>query len=136
MNSRERVDETPDPLLATAMAELRSEGTYEVDWDRLRTTINDRAALPLARRRAPRRTFAARSFSTLAVAASVAFALWIGPGVYQEMFQEAPSPQVLVTTVEEDVLVEALTGDLSEQELLSLVSGSPEVLLAVAVSSR
>jgi hypothetical protein len=135
VNRQDRGEGISDPLLAAAMEELRDEVPHEVDWERLRTTINDRAALSLARRRAPRRTFASRSFATVALAAGVAFALWIGPEVYQDLFQPEVTTQY-VNAVDEEVLVEALTGDLSEQELLRLVSGSPEVLLAVAIGSR
>lgn len=138
MNQWESHDEIADPLLAELMAELRDEARPEVEWDRLHASIVQSAALPLARRRRRRHSFAARSFAPVAVAASVAFALWIGPGVYEDLFLAPPSVEIAenVTNVDEDVLRRALTSDLSEQELLQLVNGSPEMLLAVAISTR
>jgi len=135
VNQKSRVDGIADPLLAAAMEELRHEAPYNVDWERLRTSIGERAALPLARRRAPRKSFAARSAGLLAMAASVAFALWVGPDVYQNLFVASPAAEY-TAIVDDDVLVEALTSDLSEQEMLRLVTGSPEVLLAVAIGPR
>ena len=138
MNQWDRRDEIEDPLLAEVMAELRDEAGPEVDWDRVHASITQAAALPLARRRAHRRSFGTRSFAPVAVAASVAFALWIGPGVYEDVFLAPPTLEIAdnVTNVDEDVLMRALTSDLSEQELLQLVNGSPEMLLAVAISAR
>jgi hypothetical protein len=135
VNSQDRQDMISDPLLATAMEDLRAEATYDVDWDRLRSTIVDGAALQLARRRAHRRSFAVRSFVPIALAASVAFALWIGPTIYDRVMDPAPAAGY-AANVDDDVLMQALTADLSEQELLRLVNGSPEVLLAVAIESR
>jgi hypothetical protein len=72
----------------------------------------------------------------VALAASVAFALWIGPSIYEEVVDTAPAAGGYAANVDDALLMEALTADLSEQELLRLVNGSPEVLLAVAIGSR
>ncbi len=135
MSIQDRQDRISDPLLASAMEDLRAEATYDVDWDRLRSSITERASLPLARRRAQHRSFATRSFVPIAVAASVAFALWIGPSIYEDVVDGAPIAGY-AANVDDDLLMEALTADLSEQELLRLVNGSPEVLLSVAIRSR
>jgi hypothetical protein len=132
---RESQDEITDPLLAAIMDDVRRESHPEVDWERLHGAITSSAALPLARRRSRQRSFASRSFMPIAVAASVAFMLFIGPSVYEGVF-EAPPAVEFATNVDEDVLMHALMGDLSEQELLRLVNGSPETLLAVAIGSR
>jgi hypothetical protein len=131
-------DEIEDPLLAEVMAELRGEAGPDIDWDGMHASIMRNAELPLARRRARGRSFGTRSFAPVAVAASIAFALWVGPGVYEEVFLAPPTLEIAdnVTNVDEDVLMRALTSDLSEQELLQLVNGSPEMLLAVAISAR
>lgn len=136
MNLQESRDEILDPLLAAVMDDVRREGDREVDWDGLHGAITSSAALPLARRRSHRRSFASRSFMPVAVAASVAFMLFIGPSVYEGIFEAPPVVEEFATNVDEDVLMHALTGDLSEQELLRLVNGSPEMLLAVAIGSR
>ncbi len=135
MNQQESRDEISDPLLAAVMDDVRRESSRDVDWDRLHDAITSSAALPLARRRSHRRSFASRSFMPVAIAASVAFMLFIGPSVYEGVFETPPVVE-FATNVDEDVLMHALTGDLSEQELLRLVNGSPEMLLAVAIGSR
>lgn len=135
MSLRDSRDEISDPFLAAIMDDVRRDTPEDVDWERLHGTITASAALPLARRRSRRRSFASRSFMPIAVAASVAFMLFIGPSVYEGVF-EAPPAVEFATNVDEDVLMHALMGDLSEQELLRLVNGSPEMLLAVAIGSR
>ncbi len=138
MNRWKREDEIGDPLLAEIMADLRDEPGPAVDWDRMHASIMRGAELPLARRRTRRRSFGTRSFAPVAVAASVAFALWVGPGIYEDVFLAPPTLEIAdnVTNVDEEVLRRALTSDLSERELLQLVNGSPEMLLAVAISAR
>lgn len=134
MNPNRMQEGISDPLLASAFDDLREDDRYEVDWERLRSTINSRAELALARRRTHRRSFARRSLVPLTAAASIAFALWIGPGLYQGAFDPVVSDYA--AAVDDDVLMQALMGDLTEQELLRLVNGNPEVLLAVAIGPR
>lgn len=134
MNLQERHDDNLDPLLASALGELRDDLQLDVDWNELRMSINDRAALPLARRRTKRSPFARRSVGVLAAAASIAFALWAGPSLYRSTVEF--NVPVVAATVDDEVLMEALTGDLTEGELIRLVYGSPEVLLTVAISPR
>jgi hypothetical protein len=136
-------DRIADPLLAGLMAELRNEVAQEVggvDWDGLHASIVASAALPLARRRANRRSVAARvvrSFAPVAIAAGIAFALWMGPGIYEDVFLPAPTIDIAESTpVDEELFEDALRSDLTEEELLQLVNGSPEMMLAVAIRSR
>jgi hypothetical protein len=139
LKSVDRMYGISDPLLAAAMDELRGDQPVQVDWDRLRSSINERAALPLARKRGRRATVLARPLPRLAIAASVAFALWIGPGVYQDVFGPPVLASVAAPVVDHDeLLVQALGGELSEHEFRLLVTGraNPEVLLAVAIGAR
>jgi anti-sigma factor RsiW len=134
MNQHEDLDRSMDPLLREALAELRAEPLPDVDWTRLRSTINARAQLPLARKRS-RRTFPLpRRVVHLAVAASVLFALWLGPSVVIDRMQPS-STQSVATWDVDDILARAL-GDLTEQEFRLLVSGraNSEDLLAFAIS--
>lgn len=136
MIREDRQDTVMDPTLAAAMAELRAEPLPEVDWDRLRRSINERAELPLARRRGGRARWLPRPLVPIAVAASIAFGLYLGPGVMEEMRVQDPSAQIAIDFDEERILSEALGGDLTEQEFRLLVTGrsNPEHLLAFAIS--
>lgn len=128
-------DPTPDPALAAALRSLADEPPLEsVDWERLRTSIAARAELPLARLRArgsdrpvPARAAArlARPLLPLAVAASVALAVWVGTA------GEPPAAESAARLPVE----EAFRPDLSEQEFRLLVSGGtdPEALLRLAL---
>jgi hypothetical protein len=137
VNRVERRDDISDPVLAAAMAELRGE-RGDVDWDRLLQSINERAALPLARRRRPQSSLFLRSLMPIALAASVAFALWLGPGVYENVFGTSSSAEFAATVDQDAILRQALGSDLSEHEFRLLVTGrsTPEVLLAVAIGDR
>jgi hypothetical protein len=133
----DRRDEIADPLLLAAFEDLRQEMPEGVDWGGLRAAINDRAALPLARRRARRGSFINRRFLPVAIAASVAFALWAGPGIYDQAL--GPRAGAAAAAIDsEEILVRALGSDISEYEFRLLVTGraNPEVLLAVAVGTR
>jgi hypothetical protein len=138
VNHQDRMDGSPDPILAAAMAELRDEVDYQVDWDQLQSSIQDRAVLHLARRRSRGRSVVARRFVPIALAASIAFALWAGPSLYQDLVDLGLRTQIAADIDQEDILMQALGGDLSEQEFRNLVSGraNPELLLAVAVGAR
>lgn len=135
MNSQD-FQERLDPILAAAYKELRDEPSPDVDWEGLRRAIEDRAHPLLARRRARGLVRLSRPLVPLALAASVAFALWIGPAVVEQM---RGGEQVTVAPVASDVdeiFVRALDGDLSDHDFRLLVTGrsNPEVLLAFAIS--
>lgn len=132
--SQERVD----PRLAAAYGELRRESVPDVDWGRLRRSIRERAA-PVLRRKQPRRLVSvSRPWVPIALAASVAFALWLGPRALMESPAADPFAEFAVTVDDDAVLLEALVADLTEQEFRMLVTGraNPEALLAVAVGDR
>ena len=122
----------PDPLLAAALRSAEGEPPLDaVDWDALRTTVRERAELPLARRRRPARTPRwLAPLVPLAAAASVAMALWVG-GLTSDRAAPAAARAASGGVTTEEVL----RADVSEQEFRLLVSGrsNPDVLLALAV---
>lgn len=133
---QEQRHERLDPRLAAAYSDLRA-GTPEPDWDSLRGTIRKRAAPALRRRQARRFSKVPRPLVQLAAAASVAFALWMGPRLLLDA--PASAPYADFAAFDDDaVLVEALLADVTEQEFRQLVTGraNPEALLAVAVGAR
>lgn len=127
-------ESAPDPELRAALRLVEGEPPLEdVDWDALRGSIRARAELPLARRRReaggargrPGAERVRRPLIPLAVAASVALAVWLVGG-------EAPPEGVPVEQVSAE---EVFRPDLSEQEFRLLVTGrsDPEALLRLAL---
>ncbi|MEX2572404.1 MAG: hypothetical protein WD737_13985 [Gemmatimonadota bacterium] len=135
MSREERRDQVSDPVLEAALAELRSDVPDDVDWGALRQSINERAQLALARRRVRRSHPTFRAVARLAVAASIAFALWMGPGLVNQVLDPASSTALTEVATQDEMLAEALASDLTEQEFRLLVTGraNPEELLAFAL---
>ncbi|HUE97574.1 MAG TPA: hypothetical protein VMN39_13015 [Longimicrobiaceae bacterium] len=133
-DSQERID----PRLAAAYDELRQEDSPDVDWERLRRSIRDRAVPALRRRKARKLLMVSRPALPLALAASIAFALWLGPRVLLDLPSIEPSADVTAELDDDALLIEALVADLSEQEFRLIVTGraNPEALLAVAAGDR
>ncbi len=129
----------PDPLLASAFAELRREAPSDVDWDGLHRSIHDRAELVFARRKHQRIRYARRQFMPVALAASIALALWSGPALIERVTAERGGVVEIAAGApdSETILREALGGDLTDQEFDLLVTGRayPEALLAVAIGT-
>lgn len=141
MSRHQHHDPQPDPQIAEALRALHREPPLEeVDWEALRGCIRDRAALPLARRRRQATTPPrwVRPLLPLAVAASVALALWVGT----ELGAVRPDAVAVGDSASAPVVqpsVEAAFGaDLSEQEFRLLVTGraDPEELLLIALDER
>lgn len=133
-NHQDRVD----PLLAIAYAELRDEGTPEPDWEALRRAIRLRAAPHFSRRKVHRLMRVSRPLLPLALAASLAFGLWIGPDIVADLLAPPPAEVAAVDINVEEILVQAIDGSISDQEFRLLVTGraNPDALLAFAVSGR
>lgn len=138
MSREDRLERSTDPVLAAAMAELRADLPQEMDWDRLRNAINERAQLPLARRRLRAPLEFLRPLIPLSAAAGVAFLLWASPTMLEQLRAPAAMTESTAALEEDAILVEALGGDLSEQEFRLLVTGrsNPEALLAFAIGAR
>jgi hypothetical protein len=138
MNRDVRQEKITDPMLAAAIADLRSEASEEVDLEHLRRSINRRAELLLARKRARWRGILPKPLIPIAAAAGIAFTLWAGPGLV-DAWMTPPQPVSLAVEMDEEaVLLEALGSDLTEQEFRLLVTGraNPEALLAFAIGDR
>ncbi|MQA89066.1 MAG: hypothetical protein GEU90_02345 [Gemmatimonas sp.] len=137
MNRDALDDRISDPVLATAMTELSSDVPDDVDFDAMRRSINRRAELLLARKRARWRGILPKPLIPIVAAASIAFALWLGPDVVNNM---TSSLRLLGASadVDEAALIEALGSDLSEREFRLLVTGraNPEALLTFAIGDR
>lgn len=129
-----------DPLLAAALRWADGEVPLdEVDWNSLRSSIRERAELPLARRRAlqtvSRRWL--RPLVPLTVAAGLAGVMWFG--VYEA---GAPAdPSLAPTQVSENTAAtfqEVLLSDVSDQEFRSLMAEhfDADDLLLIAASVR
>jgi hypothetical protein len=128
----------PDPLIGAALRWAEGEVPLdEVDWSAMRTTIRNRAAMPLARRRSARRGVPrwVRPLIPIAAAASVAVVVWTGgigrggpAGTVVQQTAAASSPISIQ---------EALLTDLSEQEFRVLVSARTDAdeLLMIAASA-
>jgi len=127
-----------DPLLAAALADLRSEAMEGVDLEALRRRIVARAELEMARRRARRWGFLPQPLVPIAAAASIALALWAGPGIVANLAGGGQELEFAAEIDEEQILLDALGSDISEQEFRLLVTGraNPEALLAFVVSGR
>lgn len=136
MNRDVPLERISDPTLAAALADLREDTPDDVDWDRLRSSINEKAAITLARKRARKMVLRRRPLLPMAAAAMIAFALWMSPGILSNLSAPGPFAETNVPIDEEQLLVEVLDGDLTEQEFRLLVTGRayPEVLLAFAIS--
>lgn len=123
-------DPTPDPELESA---LRSLGPppVEADWERLRRSVNERAALPLARRRTASRSGRfpgwARAALPAAAAATVALAVLLPAGRSDVPGEEESAPAVAVApgTPMAD----------PEMELLYAAVGSDEAILQVVFAA-
>ena len=131
-------DRPADPVLEAAYAALRQDNRHDVDWDRLHQSIHDRAELLLARRRSQRTTFVRRPLVPLAIAASIALALWAGPTLVEQVYDPASTTELASDLDSDAILRTALGGDLTESEFDLLVTGRayPEDLLFVAIDSR
>lgn len=128
----------PDPLVGAALRWAEGEVPLDdVDWSAMRTNIRNRAALPLARRRAihlasPRWV---RPLLPLAAAASIAALAWTGaiggdgPGA-------ASMAPVTVGAAPQASIQEALLSDMSDQEFRLLMAGRNDAdeLLMIAAS--
>ena len=123
-----------DPLLEAAYEAAKSVRASEPDLERMREVIADRSAPILARRRAIRIARKLKPAVPLALAASVAFALWIGPGLVERSGVQVPAP-VAVENPADDLLVRVLDDDVTDQEFLLIVTGrsDPDALLSLAI---
>jgi hypothetical protein len=124
----------PERTLNSALGEMRGD-LPSVDWESLRHSIRQRAAPELERRRKVRVLRWARPLVPLAAAASVAMALWFGQG----LLDTAEGTFHAIAGLEGDeLLVEAMIADLSEQEFEMLILGraNPGALLSFAVDQR
>lgn len=135
--SMDRLDQVPDPLLAGAFEELRQDAPSNVDWEGMHRSIHDRAELVFARRKHQRTRHTRRQFMPVALAASIALALWSGPALIERITADRAGVEVAAGIDSEAILREALGGDLTDQEFDLLVTGRayPEALLAVAIES-
>ncbi|MEX2581937.1 MAG: hypothetical protein WD766_01610 [Gemmatimonadota bacterium] len=138
MNHDVRGEGVADPVLAAAMAELRKDVPKDVDWDGLRRSVSEQAELILARRRVRIWNIVPRPLVPIAVAASIAFALWAGPSLFTQLTSGTGPTEVAVEIDEEQILLDALGADLTEQEFRLLVTGraDPDALLAFAIGDR
>lgn len=128
-----------DPLVGAALRWADGEVPLdEVDWAAMRTTIRNRASLPLARRRARSvRPKWLTPLIPLAAAAGIAMVIWTGiPG--------SDAPGVNGTAVAASgaayqlSMQEALLADMSEQEFRMFVAerSDPDALLMIAASEQ
>lgn len=137
MRGHDRWDRPADPLLETGFAALRDDVPADVEWDRLRRSIRDQARPVLAQRRKQRFVSPLRPLVTLAAAASIAGALVVAPGLFERFSGSAPIVAEAPAPLDaEQLLVEALGSDLTDDEFRLVVSGRayPEALLAFAIS--
>lgn len=135
MNSEDQPDRL-DPRLAAAYEALRDESSVEMDWERMRSSISRRAEPIIARRKVRRIVAIPRALVPLAMAAGIAFALWLGPQLLLQTPGASEEFGALADLEDEAALLQALDADLSEQEFRMVVTGraNPEALLAVAVA--
>ena len=136
MKRHDRRERSADPLLEEGFAALDDDMPADVEWERLRRSIRDQAAPVFANRRKQRYMSQLRPLMTLAAAASIAGALLVAPGLFERFPDSAPVvAEAPVTRDAEQVLVEALDSDLTDDEFRLVVSGRayPEELLAFAI---
>lgn len=130
----------PDPQIGAALRWLEGEVPVEnVDWAVMRTNIRNRAALPLARRRAVRVASPRwlRPLIPLAAAASVAVLLWTG-GLDFDRPGTATVAPITVGANYATSIQEALLSDVSDQEFRLLMADGNDAddLLMIAASQR
>jgi hypothetical protein len=128
----------PDPLVGAALRWMEGEVPLDdVDWATMRTNIRNRAALPLARRRALRAASPrwVRPLIPIAVAASIAVVLWTGDfgGGDSAVTNIAP---VTVGAALQPTIQEALLADVTEQEFRLLVADNDSDALLMIAASR
>lgn len=136
MNEEERQEWISDPALAAAMAELRTDVPHDVDWDRLRRSINGSAEMTLVKKRMAQRVHLPKSLVPLAAAATIAFSLWMGPAWLETMRQSAEL-QASADPSTDQMLEQALEAE-TDAEFEFLVSGGSrsDAYLAIAVDQR
>ena len=127
----------PDPIIGAALRWAEGEVPLDdVDWSAMLTTIRNRAAMPLARRRSARRRVPrwVRPLIPIAAAASVAMVVWTG-GIGRA--GPTPAAQQAAAVASQITIQEALLTDLSEQEFRVLVSArtDPDELLMIAATA-
>lgn len=136
MNERTR-DPAPDPQLRQALASLDEPPAAQVDWERLRASIHERAELPLARRRRDQRTGTRWLRPVLPAAVAAGLALIAGI----RLFSPAPGDtEVAGTDLPagfHPVVEQVLGTEISEFEL-DLLFGqvSADVLVVAAIDRQ
>ena len=129
----------PDPLVGAAMRWAEGEVPMEeVDWSAMRTNIRERAALPLARRRALRVASPrwVKPLLPIAAAASIAVLMWTGS---IEIGGPSTVDVAPVTVSTGPSIQDAILSDLSDQEFTRLLvsdRNDPDDLLMIAASER
>jgi hypothetical protein len=128
----------PDPLVGAALRWTDGEVPLDdVDWAAMRTNIRNRAALPLARRRALRAASPrwVRPLIPIAVAASIAVLLWTGDFGAGDPTVANIAPVTVGATLQ-PTIQEALLADVSEQEFRLLVADNDSDALLLIAASR
>lgn len=110
-----------DPLLEAAYAELRAEPVAEPDWDALRSSISRRANPVLSRRKVRRFMHSSRPLVPFAVAASLAFGLWMGPAHVRHLISPETASVAISEMDAEAIMDHAMNADLSDQDRKSVV---------------
>lgn len=129
-------DPEPDPRLRHALGSLDEPPLEAVDWERLRGSIRERAALPLARRRREQQRPARRWLRPLVpAAAAAALALVIGSYVAGPTPEPAAEP-IATATGFRPVVEEVLGIPLSEEELDLLFGPVSADMLVVAALAQ
>jgi hypothetical protein len=128
------LDPAPDPRLQQALSSLDEPPLDRVDWERLRATTIDRAALPLARRRREQRHRPRWLRPVLPAAMAAGLALAVGTSLFRS--GDADRTGTDVPTGFHPVVEQVLGTEISEAELDLLFGVVDADLLVVAAVDR
>jgi anti-sigma factor RsiW len=130
-------DPAPDPELRQALASLGTPPFDDVDWARLRGSIHERAAMPLARRRRSQRSTQGWTRPMIPVAAAAGFALVVSTSLFWPSGQTGDGAVAEVPGEFRPVVEQVLGARITDLEL-DLLFGqvSADMLVVAAVDQQ
>jgi hypothetical protein len=129
-------DPAPEPRLQQALASLDEPPAAQVEWDRLRASIHERAELPLARRRRDQRSGTRWLRPMLPAAMAAGLALFVGTRLFSPAPADTDVARADTPTGFHPVVEQVLGSEISEFELDLLFGQIDADMLVVAAVDR
>jgi hypothetical protein len=129
-------DPMPDPELRELLGALDAPPAAEVDWERLRASVNERAELPLARRRRTQRSGSRWLRPVLPAAAAAALAAIVATQIFRTEPAGVEAGNGDVAIGFHPVVEEVLGTSITEMEMDLLFGQVSADMLVVAAVDR